>query len=153
MSKSLREQFIRRIVDFKIEGFTTEQAEARALNEIAQTPEGEKVVSEAIKTIQPEPAVVKAKEEVAPEELKQGLALPYLDAQVRTITPPNKGQTDWTVEIGLQESLGESGGDIVTWTYTNKPTLAEIRADILKEYRETKANINKEAAMGIVAKS
>src|SRR3990167_9359509 len=66
MSKSLREQFIRRIVDFKAEGFTTEQAEARALDEIAQTAEGEKVVSEAIKAIQPEPAVIKAKKEVTP---------------------------------------------------------------------------------------
>lgn len=86
-------------------------------------------------------------------EVTEGMDIPDLDAQVRTITPPKKGETDWIVEIGLQESLGESGGDIVTWTYTSKPTMAEIRSDILREYRDTKANINKEVAMGITAKS
>ena len=86
-------------------------------------------------------------------EVTEGMDIPDLDAQVRTITPPKKGETDWIVEIGLQESLGEFGGDIVTWTYTSKPTMAEIRSDILREYRDTKANINKKAVMGIIAGS
>src|SRR3990167_6641176 len=66
MSKSLRAQFIKKVADFKMEGFTIEQAEARALDELARTSEGEKVVSEAIKAEQPEPAVIKPKEKVTP---------------------------------------------------------------------------------------
>lgn len=76
-----------------------------------------------------------------------------LDAQIRTIEKPKKEGDDWTVEIGLQESLGEQGGDILTKFYKDRPTIDQIRQDILERYQYTKAEINKESAMGVVAKS
>ena len=79
--------------------------------------------------------------------------IPDLDAQIRTIEEPTKDFNEWRVEIGLQESLGEQGGDILTEFYDEKPTFEQIRNDIIKQYEETKAKINEEVAMGIIAKS
>ena len=76
-----------------------------------------------------------------------------LDAQIRTIEEPTKDNSDWTVEIGLQESLGERGGDILTQSYDSEPTLEEVRKDIIEEYKRTKVEINEEVAIGITAKS
>ncbi len=74
-----------------------------------------------------------------------------LDAQIRTI----KQQKDksWIIEIGLQESLGEIGGDIITEFFKEIPTLKEIKNIIIESYKEKKSEINKEIALGIVAKS
>ena len=88
-----------------------------------------------------------------PEKIKLGQDIPDLDAQVRTIEKPTKEDPSWTVEVGLQESLGEQGGDILTLRYDSEPTIQEIRTDILDEYKAKKAEINKEVAAGIVAKS
>lgn len=79
--------------------------------------------------------------------------IPDLDAQIRTIEEPTKDFNEWKVEIGLQESLGEQGGDILTKFYDKKPTFEQIRNDIIKQYEETKARINEEVAMDIIAKS
>src|SRR3990167_1426967 len=87
------------------------------------------------------------------KEIKEGQDIKDLDAQIRTIKEPTKNSPEWEVEIGLQESLGEQGGDILTQTYDIKPTLAEIRSDIVEEYKRTKTEINKEVATGVVAKS
>lgn len=95
----------------------------------------------------------------APKRVKEGEVakvrqnIPDLDAEIRTITKPTKENPDWVVEIGLQESLGEQGGDIVTWNYTAEPTLEEIRKDILDEYKRVKAEINEEVVPGITSKS
>ena len=86
-------------------------------------------------------------------KIKEWQDIPDLDAQIRTIRKPRKDFDKWTVEIGLQESLGEQGGDILTEFYNKKPTLEQIREDIIKGYIETKAKINEEVAMGITAKS
>ena len=86
-------------------------------------------------------------------EIKEWQVIPDLDAQIRTIEEPTKDFNEWTVEIGLQESLGEQGGDILTKFYHEKPTLEQIRNDIIKQYKETKARINEEIAIGIIAKS
>ena len=79
--------------------------------------------------------------------------IPDIDAQIRTIKEPTQDFNEWKVEIGLQESLGEQGGDILTKFYGKKPTLEQIRKDIVKQYEETKAKINEEVAMGLIAKS
>lgn len=66
--------------------------------------------------------------------------LPEIDAQIRTIEPPSKGQPDWIVKVGLFESLGEQGGDIIVHLYDKKPVEQEIiddtKIDLLniKEY-------------------
>jgi len=86
-------------------------------------------------------------------EVKEKQDIKELDAQIRTIKEPTEENPEWEVEIGLQESLGEQGGDILTQTYDTKPTLLEIKNDIIEEYKRTKAEINKEVAMGITAKS
>jgi hypothetical protein len=87
------------------------------------------------------------------EGIKEWQDIPELDAQIRTIKEPVKDSKYWTIEIGVQESLGEQGGDILTWEYDAKPNLDEIKNDILAHYKEEKIEINKEVAMGIVAKS
>ena len=92
-------------------------------------------------------------DEVEENKIKEWQDIPDLDTQIRTIRKPRKDFDKWTVEIGLQESLGEQGGDILTMFYNKKPTLEQIRKDIIKGYIETKAKINEEVAMGITAKS
>jgi len=91
--------------------------------------------------------------EVAEGKIEEWQDIPDLDAQIRVIKEPTKDFDKGTVEIGLQESLGEQGGDILTEFYNKKPTLEQIRKDIIKRYKETKAKINEEVAMGITAKS
>ncbi|GAH49624.1 unnamed protein product, partial [marine sediment metagenome] len=49
MSPSLKKDFDKAVSDFEKEGFTTEQAELRALDRMAETPEGEQIIKEAIK--------------------------------------------------------------------------------------------------------
>ena len=98
------------------------------------------------------------KEELRKTANEDGVAvewqdIPDLDAQIRTIEEPTKDFNEWKVEIGLQESLGEQGGDILTRFYDEKPTLEQIRNDIITQYEETKVRINEEIAMGIIAKS
>jgi len=82
--------------------------------------------------------------------------IPELDAQIRTIKEPDPKDKDdifWTVKIGLQESLGEQGGDIITEFYKGEPTLKDIKRDIINTYKEKKIEINKEVAIGITVKS
>ena len=95
------------------------------------------------------------KEVIEPKEneIKEWQDIPDLDAQVRTIREPTEDFNEWIVEIGLQESLGEQGGDILTLFCNEKPALEQIRNDIIKQYEETKTKINEEVAMGITAKS
>jgi len=85
--------------------------------------------------------------------IKEWQDIKDLDAQIRTIIPPKKKGEQWEVKIGLQESLGEQGGDTLTQFYDEKPTLAEIRKDIIDSYKEKKKEINEPMAMGVIAKS
>jgi len=62
MTPSLKKDFDNAVSDFKEQGYRTDQAELKALDVIAKTPEGEKVVSEAIKEVKAE----KEAPEVAP---------------------------------------------------------------------------------------
>ena len=89
-------------------------------------------------------------------EIREWQDIPELDAQIRTIKEPDPKDKDdifWTVKIGLQESLGEQGGDIITEFYKGKPTLKDIKRDVINTYKEKKIEINKEVAIGITAKS
>lgn len=60
-----------------------------------------------------------------------------LDAEIRTIETPTKDFNKFVVEVGLFESLGEQGGDILTLTYEEFPTEEEIRQDIKENLKET----------------
>jgi hypothetical protein len=90
---------------------------------------------------------------MAGEEIKEWQDIKDLDAQIRIIKPPKKKGEQWEVNIGLQESLGEQGGDILTQIYDEKPTLTEIRKDIIDSYKEKKKEINEPLAVGVIAKS
>jgi len=87
------------------------------------------------------------------EEISEWQDIKDLDAQIRTIKSPRGKEGYWEVEIGVQESLGEAGGDILTRTFNKKPTVTQIRQEIIDNYKTTKAEINQEAALGITAKS
>lgn len=87
------------------------------------------------------------------KEIKEWQDIKDLDAQIRTIRPPKKKGEQWEVKIGLQESLGEQGGDTLTHFYDEKPTLTEIRKDIIDSYKEKKREINEPMALGVIAKS
>lgn len=52
-----------------------------------------------------------------------------LDSQIRMIKQPDKKKGDelFEVEIGLFESLGEQGGDVITEFFDTIPTREEIR--------------------------
>lgn len=60
-----------------------------------------------------------------------------LDAEIRTIETPTKDFNKFVVEVGLFESLGEQGGDILTLTYEEFPTEQEIKQDIKENLKET----------------
>jgi len=91
--------------------------------------------------------------EAEKDEIKEWQDIPELDAQIRTIENPTKDFDKWTVQIGVQESLGERGGDILTQFYKDKPTLQDIKDDIIQHYKDEKIKINKEVVPGITAKS
>jgi DNA polymerase III sliding clamp (beta) subunit (PCNA family) len=87
-------------------------------------------------------------------EIKEWQDIQELDAQIRKIESPDKNKKNdmWSIDIGLTESLGENG-DIITRFYNNKPTIEEIKNDIIEEYKSIKKEINKPMAGGVVAKS
>jgi hypothetical protein len=62
-----------------------------------------------------------------------------LDSEIRTIETPSKTCEFFIAEIGLFESLGEQGGDILTELYDHYPTEDEIKESIRKQLKETKA--------------
>ena len=59
-----------------------------------------------------------------------------LDAEIRTIEYPTKDFSRYTVQVGLFESLGETGGDILTLTYKEYPEDREIREDVVDHLKE-----------------
>jgi hypothetical protein len=65
-----------------------------------------------------------------------------LDAEIRTIEAPTKEFPEWTVEIGLYESLGEQGGDILTEFYKEYPTDDEIRASTRQTLKDNEEKLN-----------
>ena len=60
-----------------------------------------------------------------------------LDAEIRTLQDPTEDFKKYIVEVGLFESLGEQGGDILTLTYEKYPTDEEIKNDIKDNLKET----------------
>ena len=60
-----------------------------------------------------------------------------IDSEIRTIEPPTKDFNKFIIEVGLFESLGEQGGDILTLTYEEFPTQKEIKQDIKENLKET----------------
>jgi hypothetical protein len=60
-----------------------------------------------------------------------------LDANIRTIEPKTKDFNKFVVEVGLFESLGEQGGDILTLTYEEFPTQEEIKQEVEENLKET----------------
>lgn len=61
-----------------------------------------------------------------------------IDSEIRTIeTPKEDFNSQFFIEVGLFESLGEQGGDILTLTYEEFPTQAEIKEDIKENLKET----------------
>ena len=83
-----------------------------------------------------------------------------LDAFVDKIKEldPKKDDIDYKhgyryeAKVSYPESLGENG-NYAEFLYKSKPTIAELQSDILQEYKDFKKEVNKEVAMGIVAKS
>jgi hypothetical protein len=70
--------------------------------------------------------------------------LKNLDSQIRTI---EKAQSEdksfyWVVKIGLFESLGETGGDILTEIFYNEPTEDQIKEKIKYHIEDLKQNLN-----------
>lgn len=58
----------------------------------------------------------------------------HLDSIINKIIPPEKGETFWTVEIGMEESLGENGNNY-TGLFKEKPTLKQVEEEILNYYK------------------
>ncbi|KKL87308.1 hypothetical protein LCGC14_1936000, partial [marine sediment metagenome] len=63
-------EFGKSVSGFQEEGLTTEQAELKALDVVAQTPEGAQVVGEAVETVKQEPKEVTPAEVTPTEEVK-----------------------------------------------------------------------------------
>lgn len=95
-------------------------------------------------------------------EYNSNIELVKLDAfidQIRPLDPKKESDMTWykkgaryEVKLSYPHSLGENGNtaDLV---YNTKPTIEELKKDILDIYKEEKIDINKEVAMGVVAKS
>jgi len=129
-------------------------SEAETFSLTAKEPETPVVKGAKLtpKNLQPKEKVEDMFAEGQPE-IKEWQDIPELDAQIRTIEKPTKDFDKWTVQIGVQESLGERGGDILTQFYKDKPTLQDIKDDIIQHYKDEKIKINKEVVPGITAKS
>jgi hypothetical protein len=67
-------------------------------------------------------------------------SIPELDSEIRTIQEPMdlKSSEPFIIEIGVFESLGEIGGDILTWEYDEYPTEELLKEDIRKYLRKEK---------------
>lgn len=123
------------------EGDTTKELKKGVVPPIPQRPVATLPVQETLKE---EEGKGIGEGEKEGEKAGQWQDIKELDAQVRTITPPKKGEKWWKVEIGTHESLGEMGGDILSWEYDAEPTIGEIKKDVdeyLRKYqKELEAN-------------
>jgi len=63
--------------------------------------------------------------------------LKSLDSEIRTIELPTNKINEYIIEVGLFESLGEYGGDILTLFYKKFPLLKEIKQDISNTLKDT----------------
>ena len=73
--------------------------------------------------------------------------IPELDAEIRTIEAPESESDKWIVEVGIYESLGEQGGDIVTEFFDTKPSEEEIKNSIRETLKEEKRDITEKYAL------
>ena len=63
--------------------------------------------------------------------------LKSLDSEIRTIELPTNKINEYIIEVGLFESLGENGGDILTLFYKKFPLFKEIKQDISNTLKDT----------------
>ena len=120
MTPEIKKDFDAAVSDFKIEGFTDEQAELRALDTVAETPEGEEVVKEAIKEVKPEvaPAVPEA---VTPE-------VTPTEAPVTEIGEPEAGlQPAMIPEVPAKEVRPKAKAKIVQISMEDQLKLEQAR--------------------------
>lgn len=91
---------------------------------------------------------------------KEIIALDALVEKIRELNPKDESDAisikegyKYEAEIGYPHSLGEQGNAQSGLFYKDKPTIEELKKDIIDTYKEFKEEVNKEVAMGIVAKS
>lgn len=81
--------------------------------------------------------------------------------KIREFDPKTKDELDrmyieqgykYEATVGYPESLGEQGNR-TTFLYQGKPTVEDIRKDLLEEFCDFKRQVNEPVSYGIVAKS
>ena len=65
-----------------------------------------------------------------------------LDAQIRKVYKPTKDNPDFMVDIGLFESLGERGGDVLTEFFKEMPSDKDIRDVVVSNLKELKGDFS-----------
>ena len=109
MTPEIKKDFDDAVSGFKGEGFTIEQSELRALDVIAETPEGEEIVQEAIKEEKPE--VAPTPEAVTPPVIPRVITpiTPEVTPPAVEVVTPTEAQ-----EILEEKSVKELDG---LWVY------------------------------------
>ena len=90
---------------------------------------------------------------------KEIIEVDALVDKIRELNPKDESDAMWIKEgnkfestVSYPHSLGENGNQ-TTFIYKDKPTIAEIKQDVLQEYKDFKKEVNEELVMGVVAKS
>jgi hypothetical protein len=73
--------------------------------------------------------------------------IPKYDSEIRTIEEPLKNEENFILEVGVFESLGEQGGNILTFFYNKYPTEEEIKKDIRKSLIDLKRDLEQKCAL------
>ena len=154
MSPSLKKDFASAVTDFKGEGFTDEQAELRALDTIAEIPEGEQIIQEVIKEAKVEEEVVPEVAPVVPETVTPEVTAPIepIPPEVVPVTEPTPTAPEVVPEaerVGLRiEEMGAEVAGLKEWLKTEPATKlvdiinktgwhkGEIKDLTLKQYRD-----------------
>ena len=117
MTPEIKQDFDTAVTDFKARGFTDEQAELRALDTIAEIPEGEQIIQESIK----EAKVEEEAAEPITEPTEPGVT------PVEPVTPEVKvGGVEEYVNTGIIRELGTQNQYLLRSPYYSQ------RLDIMK---------------------
>ena len=81
-------------------------------------------------------SIIELSKEKGIKEISLFYDLKSWNAQIRKIELPTEDFNKFIIEVGLFESLGEQGGDILTLTYKIFPKKKEIIADIINYYED-----------------
>ena len=122
MPPTLKEDFNNLVDDFQGEGFTTEQSELRALDQVAQTPEGQKIVTDAIEEVK-KPEVPEIVPEVVPE-VEPEVFMTQERWDELSVTSREKAAT----EVGLSEDVG-----VLPWADLTSTEQVALGAEVVKE--------------------